>query len=145
MQFWGRSLLSVILVCFLALVSWPLLGGTGALWVLCWLVALLLAHHLRNLSHLYRWIQNPAVDRVPDGSGIWEDVFSYVLRMVKRQKHSESRLSAALHRFQLAGAALPEAVVLLDAADRIEWCNPRAESYFGIELARDCGQQVTYI
>ncbi len=145
MQFWGRSLLTFMLVCAVALATWPLLGATGALAALSALLLLLIAHHLRNLSRLLRWIQNPAIESAPEASGVWGDVFSYAVRILRRQRHSESRLSAALQRFQLAGAALPEAVVLLDADDRIEWCNPRAESYFGLELDRDRGQQVTYI
>jgi len=45
----------------------------------------------------------------------------------------------------MAGAALPDAVVILDEDDRIEWCNPRAEEYFGLDLERDRGQQITYL
>jgi two-component system phosphate regulon sensor histidine kinase PhoR len=63
---------------------------------------------------------------------------------MRRQTHIESRLAAALTRFQQAGAALPE-VSSLDEADRIEWCNPRAETYFGLDNQRDRGQQITYL
>jgi two-component system phosphate regulon sensor histidine kinase PhoR len=135
----------VVLAGLAGLLSWPILGGRGALLLLAALLLALLFHHLRNLSTLYRWLQNPRLESVPVGSGAWEYVFSPLLRMLKRQKQSEAGLSAALDRFQLAGAALPDAVVILDQADQIEWCNPRAEEYFGLDLKRDRGQQITYL
>jgi two-component system phosphate regulon sensor histidine kinase PhoR len=144
-QIWGRPLSTVIALCCAALLSWPLLGRTVALLVLSTLLLGLLLHHVRNLSALYRWLRDPRIDNIPKGSGAWEHVFSFVLRMLKRQKASESRLTDALTRFQLAAAALPEAVVLLDEFDRMEWCNPKAEEYLGVNRKRDRGQQITYI
>lgn len=143
-SFWGRPLATVVLFCFLALLSWPVLGSTGALLLLSVLLLALLLHHIRNLSALYRWLSNPDVGNVPEGGGVWGNIFYQVLRLMKRQQRSESRLSFALQRFLLAGAALPEAVVLLDENDAIEWCNPRAAEYFGLDLRRDRGQAITY-
>lgn len=144
-QFWGRPLSTLIAVCVGALVSWPFFGHTGALLLLAGLLIGLLLHHLGNLSALYQWLRNPEMDTLPPGGGAWEHVFSLVLRMLKRQKLSEARLTEALSRFQLAAAALPEAVVLLDESDRIEWCNPKAEQYMGLNSRRDHAQQITYI
>lgn len=142
---WGRPLSTVVLIGVIALVSWPVLGARGALLLLCLMLLGLLLHHLRNLSLLYRWLQNPRSRSLPVGSGAWEYLSSHMLRLLKRQRETESRLSEALSGFQLAGAALPDAVVILDAADRIEWCNPKAEDYFGLDNRRDRGQLITYI
>jgi two-component system phosphate regulon sensor histidine kinase PhoR len=142
---WGRPLSTVVLIGILALVSWPILGSEVALLVLSTLLLALLFHHLFNLSALYRWLQNARPENTPVGSGAWEYVFSHLLRMLKRHRQSEVRLSEALSRFQLAGAALPDAVVILGEGDRIEWCNPKAEDYFGLDRDRDLGQQITYI
>lgn len=143
-QFWGRPFATVILLCGLAFLSWPILGSTGALLLLSLLLLGLLLHHIRNLSELFRWLNDPSIENVPSGDGVWGDVFYQVLRLMKRQQRSEARLSFALQRFQLAGAALPEAVVLLDENDAIEWCNPKAAAYFGLDLQHDRGQQITY-
>ena len=102
-------------------------------------------HHIVYLSQLYRWLPSAASQTVPEGSGVWEEIFAGLARLMRRQTHIESRLSAALTRFQQAGAALPEGVVVLDEGDRIEWCNPRAEVYFGLDSQRDRGQQITYL
>jgi two-component system phosphate regulon sensor histidine kinase PhoR len=144
-QIWGRPLSTIIVLCCAALLTWPLLGRTAALLVLSASLLGLLLHHLRNLTALYRWLRDPRIDSVPPGTGAWEHVFSYVLRLLMRQKASESRLTEALTRFQLAAAALPDAVLLLDETDRMEWCNPRAEEFLGVHRKRDRGQQITYI
>ena len=142
---WGRPLSTVVLIATVALVSWPLLGSTGALLLLCAMLLGLLLHHLRNLSDLYRWLQDPRLETLPTGSGAWEYLSSQMIRMLKRQRVTEAQLKEALSRFQLAGAALPDAVVILDDDGRIEWCNPKAQEYFGLDNERDRGQQITYI
>jgi two-component system phosphate regulon sensor histidine kinase PhoR len=142
---WGRPLSTVVLISVIALLSWPILGSVGTLLFACLMLLGLLLHHLRNLSLLYRWLQDPRAQTMPMGSGAWEYLSSHMLRMLKRQRDTEQRLGEALSRFQLAGAALPDAVVILDDNDRIEWCNPKAEDYFGFDIERDRGQQITYI
>jgi two-component system phosphate regulon sensor histidine kinase PhoR len=144
-KLWGRPVLGVVLISFAALILWPMLGRDKALLAYCLMLLLLLGHHLINLSRLHFWLADQAPRPVPDGSGPWEEVFAGLWRLLRRQTHIESRLSAALSRFQQAGAALPEGVVVLDEADGIEWCNPRAEAYFGLDNARDRGQQITYL
>jgi two-component system, OmpR family, phosphate regulon sensor histidine kinase PhoR len=140
---WGRPFSTVILIGVLALFAWPIFGATGALLLLSAALLLLLLHHLRNLSELYAWLQKPRVETVPGGTGAWEYVYSPLLRMLKRYRQSEVDLNEALVRFQLAGAALPDAVVILDDENRVEWCNPQAEAFFGLDNRRDRGQQIT--
>ena len=144
-KLWGRPVSGVALISCIALVLWPVLGGTRALLAYCGLLVLLLGYHLLHLSRLHRWLEAPAAQPVPEASGSWDEIFARLSRLLRRQTHIESRLAAALSRFQQAGAALPEGVVVLDEEDRIVWCNPRAEGYFGVDNARDRGQQITYL
>jgi len=139
---WGRPLMGIALISLGALLLWPIFGAMLALVAYSLSLVALLLHHLSNLSHLYRWVSAPT-PRPPEVTGAWEEVFANLARMVRRQTQIESRLSAALTRFQQAGEALPEGVVVLDEGDRIEWCNPRAEQYFGLNNQSDRGQQVT--
>jgi len=145
MRLWGRPLSIVILVCGLALLMWPLFGRVTALCVLSGGLLLLVLHHIYNLTLLHNWLREPRAESVPDGNGAWETIFAYLLRLLKRQRASEFSLSKALERFERAGEALPEAVVLLDDNEQIVWCNPRGETYFGLNLKRDRGAQITYI
>jgi len=144
-KLWGRPVAGVALASLTALVLWPVFGPTLALLIYCALLLGLLAHHLVNLSALHHWLADSSPASLPEGSGAWEEVFAGLARQLRRQTHIESRLSAALGRFRQAGAALPEGLVVLDEADRIEWCNPRAEGYFGLDSQRDHGQQITYL
>lgn len=144
-KLWGRPLAGILLVAVCALILWPILGATGALAALCILLLLLLLHHIRNLTRLQAWLTAKMAAPVPEGGGVWEEIFTALARLVRRQTQIESRLSAALDRFAQAAAALPEGVVILDEYDRIEWCNPRAELYFGLDNQRDRGQQITYL
>jgi two-component system phosphate regulon sensor histidine kinase PhoR len=132
-------------VCVAALMLWPILGAPTA--IAAWAAALLLLvlHHISNLSRLYSWLKDPSSAALPEGRGEWEEIFAGLARLLRRRTQIESRLSAALDRFQRAGAALPEGVIVLDDSDRIEWCNPRAEAYFGLSSQRDRGQQITYL
>ena len=145
LKLWGRPLIAVVMVSIVALILWPILGATEA--AVAWAVALLcvLLHHIANLSRLYRWLREPNATTLPEGSGGWDEIFAGLARLLRRRTQIESRLSAALERFQQAGAALPEGVIVLDENDRIEWCNPTAEAYFGLSSQRDRGQQITYL
>jgi two-component system, OmpR family, phosphate regulon sensor histidine kinase PhoR len=142
---WGRPLVGVVLISFVALVLWPVFGALKALLGFGALLLLLLLHHLSNLSRLHAWLTSPGATRLPEGTGVWQDIFFGLSRVVRRQTQIENRLSTALSRFEQAGAALPEGVVVLDEDDRIEWCNPRAEEHFGLDSRRDRGQYVTFL
>ena len=144
-RLWGRPLSTVILLGAAALMSWPIFGRTAALSLFAATLLILLLHHIYHLSQLHQWLREPSASTVPEGSGSWEDIFTYIRRLLKRQRASEFSLSKALERFERAGEAFPDAVVLLGDDDQIAWCNPRAETYFGLRLKRDQGAQITYL
>jgi two-component system phosphate regulon sensor histidine kinase PhoR len=145
LKLWGRPLMAAIATCVAALILWPMLGATAALVAWGSLLLLVLLHHIVNLSRLHVWLREPSAAALPEGRGEWEEIFAGLARLLRRRTQIESRLSAALDRFQQAGAALPEGVIVLDENDRIEWCNPPAEAYFGLSSQRDRGQQITYL
>lgn len=144
-EHWRRPLLIAALIVGGALILWPIAGATAAAVIAALAFGAILVHHLHNLSEFHQWLLAPRLENLPNGSGRWEQVFSYLARMMRRQGQIEAQLQEALTRFQKAGAALPEAVVILDNDNRIDWCNPKAEAYFGLDLDRDRGQQVTYL
>jgi signal transduction histidine kinase len=105
----------------------------------------MLFHHTRHLARLSKWLADPRPEAVPVGTGIWEDVFAAFYHLLRRQRRSESRLTATLHDFQRAGTAMPDGLIILDGANRIEWCNPKSEQHFGLDSKRDFGQLVTHL
>ena len=145
LSLWGRSVAGVVLASIAGLVMWPIIGGTRALWLYVGLLLLVLLHHIYHLTQLHRWLKDPRLDTLPEGRLEWEEIFAALARLLRRRTHIESRLSAALERFQQAGAALPEGVIILDETDAITWCNPKAEQHFGLSNQRDRGQQIAYL
>lgn len=129
----------------LALVLWLSSGPVSALLVVLTLLLLHLRRERRELRKLCDWVRDPRLDAVPLSTGPWEDAYALLARTLRSQRQQESTLSAALQRFQRAGAALPDGMVILDEQDTIQWCNPAAERHLGIEYARDAGHQITYL
>jgi len=140
---WRQPLVAFVPVVAAGVLLWGLAGAVPALMMTTLVLAGLLWHQQYNLSLFRSWLIDPRLESIPQGSGIWEQVFSRLLRMHKRQAQTEASLQEALTRFQKAGAALPEAVVILDQDNHLEWCNPRANVYFGLDAKRDRGNQVT--
>ena len=113
---------------------WLILDITTALLFYSMSLLLLVAYHLYYLTVLDKWlqIQDPISTAVPDGSGIWGDVFARLARLIRIQSQSNQQLSQAFERLRRATSAMPEGVIILDESDRIEWCNPVSEKHFGM-------------
>ncbi len=141
------SLLIVILLTAVAGGLWMIFDIVIALLFYSMALLLLVIYHLYYLMALDRWLQipDPTSATLPDGSGAWGDVFARLARLMRNQSQSHQQLSLALERLRRATSAMPEGVIILDEADRIEWCNPVAEQHFGIDFKRDVDQQITFL
>ena len=135
-----RSAWALAGIAMAGLIAWPLAGSEWALAFVCLGLVLLLAHHVANLAALAGWLRDPSARPVPQGSGAWEEVLVGLYRFVRARTRQEQQLSGDLARFRNAGLALPDGVVLLDAHGHIEWCNPIASQYLGLDEQRDLGQ-----
>ena len=144
-DFWRRALLPLLTLLMLSLLLWALAGPLPAALFFAAALLVRLVLYLRQLSHLDFWLAQPEVRVVPDGAGVWEEVCSRLNKMVRMQREEHRQRTAALRYMEQATSALPEGVVILDEADRIEWCNPLAERHFGLDGERDHGQQITYL
>jgi len=144
-EFWSRLLGNLTLLLLGALIVWPIAGAVWALLALCLGLLGLLVFHLRQLQQLNQWLANPQVRAVPEGSGVWEETFVALYHLARRQSVSQQQLSKALARFQRAGEAMPDGVVMLDAGDQIEWFNPIAGEQFGLNDKTDIGNPITYL
>jgi two-component system phosphate regulon sensor histidine kinase PhoR len=80
----------------------------------------LLFWHTRHLSRLQRWLANPLPGQVPEGEGIWDEVLAALHRLERDAAKRERGLADALARMRRAVQALPDGVVILDGANRIE-------------------------
>jgi two-component system phosphate regulon sensor histidine kinase PhoR len=144
-DYWRRAVVFPLALLLFALPLWTVAGALPAALFCVIFLLLRLVRHLRQLAALAYWLADPQARLVPDGVGLWEEVFARLNKMVRAQREEREQRITALQDMQQATSALPEGVVILDETDRIEWCNPLAEQYFGLDGMRDLGQQITYL
>jgi two-component system phosphate regulon sensor histidine kinase PhoR len=125
-----------------AVLSGLLLGAKCGWAVLAALLAVLLFRHVRNLARLERWLTRPAPGEVPEGSGAWENVLSKLYRHDRAAAARQRELAEALARFRRVAQAMPDGVVLLDAANCIEWCNDNAAAMLELDPRADVGRPI---
>ncbi len=131
-------------LCFICLIIAAIEDLQTALIVFSFTVLIYLCHHLFWIGKLAEWYKKPQAE-VPQGSGVWEDIFSSIYHEQRKHKRTQNQLSAALDRFMQAASALPDGVVLLNEMNKIEWCNKPAEFQLGLSLKRDLGQPIIHL
>jgi len=139
---WRRGLVAPLVAGLAALLAWPIAGATVALAVLAVGALAIVLWHLAQLDALARWAGGALEEPVPEGRGSWAAAYSALYRRVRLRSARQRDLRLALDRFVSGAEALPEGVVVLDAANRIQWANPRAQAHLGIELRQDQGAPI---
>lgn len=74
--------------------------------------------------------------------GVWGEIADRVRRLLKTREEKLRESQARLDEFLAALQASPNGVVLLDAQERIEWCNQTAAQHFGFDARRDVLQHI---
>ncbi len=118
-------------------------GAWAGLWVALIGMALFFALHLYYLSILGTWLEQPSLATIPAGLGSWTEVFNRLHKARRTSEVNARRLEESEAGFRSMISALPEGIVLVDAALQIEWCNPVAERHLGISLRADQGMRIT--
>jgi two-component system phosphate regulon sensor histidine kinase PhoR len=139
---WLRGLLAPLVAVVVALTVWSIAGAAAALGVLAAGLLGVVIWHLLQIDSLARWANGPLEVPVPEGRGTWALAYAALYRRVRLRSALQRDLRLALDRFVSGAEALPDGVVVLDAADRIQWANPRAQQHLGIDVRRDTGVPV---
>ena len=92
---------------------------------------------------LMRWLRGSHDGMAPRDAGFWGEVAYRIERALRALERSAELERERLAQFVSAMEASPNGVLLLDAADQIEWCNGRAADHFGLDPQRDRRQRVT--
>uniref|UniRef100_UPI0023F905B8 phosphate regulon sensor protein PhoR n=1 Tax=Neptunomonas phycophila TaxID=1572645 RepID=UPI0023F905B8 len=116
---------------FIGSVSWGMVAGLG-LWIFL---------QLRQIGRLQTWLHKYDSE-VPEAEGIWGDIFDDLARIKKRHHKQRSDLKEIIKRFQRSSAALPDAVVIIDKHNNLEWWNRAAERLLGFKHVSDRGMPV---
>jgi two-component system phosphate regulon sensor histidine kinase PhoR len=119
-------LAAVLLIAFLG----GVFTGHGLLGLLLGLLAYM-GWHLIQLTRLSNLLTEGADLAPPFPSGLWERVYGHIRDLQVKSHKRKRRLSRFHSRFREAVGALPDAVVILNEQDGIEWCNPAAQPLLG--------------
>jgi two-component system phosphate regulon sensor histidine kinase PhoR len=142
-QVWVRTLVTLALLGVAAYVTSFILEANAGWLLFSGGLFALLAYHVKNLRLLLGWLRQPEAGDVPGSTGVWDDALALLHRRERRHAKERRHLERLLVRFRQASRALPGSVVVLDAANRIQWCNETAEKHFGIDGQTDLGQPIT--
>ena len=129
-------------VAVATLVTWAAAGAAWALAVLGAGALAIIGIHLWHIHLVTEWARGPLDALPPEGRGVWADACSAIYRRTRLRSAQQRDLQLTIDRFRKAAEAIPDGVVVLDAAGRIEWANPRAQAQLGLDLDRDRGQPI---
>ncbi|MBT8117707.1 MAG: DUF3329 domain-containing protein, partial [Gammaproteobacteria bacterium] len=121
---------------------WLLIGITSACSIIGLLSGQLTGSLLAGLViytawHLYHLAGLPAIiskQRQPGPGftgGLWADVMQSLDLLERDHRLREQQLSLSLEHFRITVESLPDAVVILQPDDIIEWSNSAAETLLG--------------
>lgn len=140
---WIQSLIFYLALALVALFTGAVAGTEAGLLLALAGVVCSLIYHMINLARLNLWLQTPTLDSAPRGFLLWREAFDRIYEIVRSQQKRKEQISATLERFQRAGEAMPDGMVILDEHDRIEWCNPASARHLGLSRQSDISQPLT--
>lgn len=113
----------------------PLVGMlAAALAALAWNVA--------NLYRLESWLVRGEPVEIPDGSGVWPQVFAKVAFLRQRAKRRGKRFRRLVKELRASTEAFPDGGVVLNAEHEILNYNQAARRLLGLRKRRDRGQRI---
>jgi len=126
----------------LALGAAALLIGGAPPWLWPLLPLPYLVRHLYHLARLVRLIRRRQRLLAPFPRGPWGAVYATIARYQQRGRKGRKRLVRFSRRFRQAADAVPDALVILDKQQRIEWANPAAAPLLDVLWPRDEGRRL---
>ncbi|HSC01025.1 MAG TPA: phosphate regulon sensor histidine kinase PhoR [Burkholderiaceae bacterium] len=116
--------------------GWAIAGGLVGL-------VLVAARDALRAGHLLAWLRGAQASEAPRESGFWGELAYRMERALRSREQELQRERQRNAQFLSAIEASPNGVMLLDAGDRIEWCNSTAADHLGVDPVRDVGQPLT--
>lgn len=141
----GRYLTILGLAAVISWLAYDLWGALTAFALGFIVFSIPLLYSYFNLVRLKKYVLLDRVESMPAASGLWDEVFSKLERLVRNMKSQVRTVEMQHERFIQAFQASPNGIIMLDDMDQIEWCNAIAEHFFGILLKRDSLQRINYL
>jgi two-component system phosphate regulon sensor histidine kinase PhoR len=98
---------------------------------------------LHKLYQLQKWLTSGyKPSEIPDSDGMWEQIAYLFHRAQQKSADRKRKQQEVLLRFNHILSVLPDAAILLDADNHIEWANKSADKLLGISNTGDKGQRI---
>ncbi len=117
-------------------VSMALAGASAA-------VALFVTLDGMRGERLMLWLRGGQDHPAPRDAGLWGELGYRIEKAMRQRERDRQSEETRLHQFLAAIEASPNGVLLLDAQERIDWCNRVAAEHFDLDPQRDRLQRVT--
>ena len=137
---WRQEVMSFLFLLLLAVI-----GGLVYHHTFAWLFAttlFYLAWHLANLYRLDDWLRRGRQFATPSSLGVWGEIFNHFYRLRRRDRERKRRIAYLLREFRNSTAAMPDAVVVVDALWEIIWFNEAASRLLGLRPGQDLGRRI---
>jgi two-component system phosphate regulon sensor histidine kinase PhoR len=117
---------------------WVISVSLALIAFICWL--------LLQISQLQAWLDADApVDNAPYLSGSADNFVLKVCDIKKHNRKQQENLEELIRRFDAATSAMPDAMLIVDKQQNLEWANPAAQRLLGIGDLRDIGHRIDNI
>ena len=137
-----KGLVAPAIVAIVTLLALAIAGPYWALGVLGAGALAIILFHLHHIQLVTDWAASSPDDPVPAGRGTWAATFSAIYRRVRLRRAHQRDLRQIIDRFRQAAEAIPDGVILLDDANRIEWATARGVALLGLDGEGDRGQPI---
>ncbi len=141
-NFW-RNELDRLLLVFLAVI---IIGLLTKLWLVAILlpVSVYIGWNIYQQFQLNEWIRGGMQkSQAPDGGGLWSTLVMHLHRRELEDRKREDALHELVNQYNTIISVFPDAAVVFNAANEIEWANKRAAELLGIKRRVDSGRKIT--
>jgi two-component system phosphate regulon sensor histidine kinase PhoR len=94
------------------------------------------------MLRLHHWLRNENRDP-PSSLGIWSDIFDNIHRLQRLNREQDAQNLAVIREFESMTDAFPDATLVIDNNNSINWFNDSARRLLGLRTPEDVGQPVT--
>lgn len=125
----------------LLIISAGILGALAgiALESMLFMCLFLLVWQIYRLNLLHKWVINAKKYPLPETSGQLYSLHRELNRAKVNNRKRKKQLSRYLKQFRKAISALPDAIILINDDNHIEWANDNAQRLLGVSWPLDAG------
>ena len=141
---WNVFWFFLVQLCLYLFIS-KIISKEIGLTILCGSLIIYILINAIWMHKLNTWLTKPSIEKLPQGTGGWESIFSKIYQDVRTRRKTKKNLATTIDQFILASDALLDGVIVINESNEIAWANKRAKTMFGIDSIKDKTQPIQYI